>query len=126
MVDGSRQLETTDALLVGQYKCAVKYRGELKSPPPRPPFSSMAVLSKPLTLLGLLGVAAAVWVNPATLDACPGYKATNVKSDGSTLTADLSLAGKACNVFGTDIQQLKLEVAYETGKIFLLRLPRIY
>jgi len=81
----------------------------------------MAVLSKPLTLLGLLGAAAAVWVDPATLDACPGYKATNVNSGGSTLTADLSLAGKACNVFGTDIQKLKLEVAYETGTAFCLQ-----
>jgi len=81
----------------------------------------MAVLSKPFTLLGLLGAAAAVWVNPATLDGCPGYKATNVKNSGSTLTADLSLAGKACNVFGTDIQQLKLEVAYETGTTFCPR-----
>lgn len=78
----------------------------------------MGVLSKPLTLLGLLGVAAAVWVEPTVLDACPGYTATNVKSSGSTLTADLSLAGKACNVFGTDIQQLKLQVVYETGTVF--------
>ncbi|KAF9646605.1 alpha-glucosidase [Thelephora ganbajun] len=74
----------------------------------------MAVLSRPLTLLGLLSVATAVWVDLSTLDACPGYKATNVNSYESTLTADLSLAGKACNVFGTDIQQLKLEVTYET------------
>jgi hypothetical protein len=70
-----------------------------------------------LSLLGLLGVAAAVWVNPATLDACPGYNATNVQSYGSTLTADLSLAGEACNVFGPDIKKLKLEVTYETGEI---------
>lgn len=80
----------------------------------------MAVLSKPLALLGFLGVAAAALVDPATLDACPGYKAINVKSFGSTLTADLSLAGKACDVFGTDIQQLKLQVTYETGAIFCL------
>jgi alpha-glucosidase len=75
----------------------------------------MAILSKSLAFLGLLGFATATWVDPAVLDACPGYKATNVWSDESTLTADLSLAGKACNVFGTDIQQLKLEVTYETG-----------
>jgi len=81
----------------------------------------MAVLSKSLTLFGLLAVAAAVWVEPATLDACPGYKATNVKDGGSTLTADLSLAGKACNVFGTDIPALKLQVTYETGTLFPLR-----
>ena len=81
----------------------------------------MAVLSKPLTLLGLLGVVAATWADPATLDACPGYNATNVEDRGSTLTADLTLAGQACNVFGTDIQQLKLQVTYETGTIFCLR-----
>lgn len=75
----------------------------------------MAVLSKPLALLGLLGVTAATWVDPSILDACPGYKAGNVQSDGSTLTADLTLAGKPCNVFGMDIPQLKLEVTYETG-----------
>lgn len=75
----------------------------------------MPLLSKPLALLGLLGVAAATWVDPTVLDACPGYKAGNVQNDGLTLTADLSLAGEACNVFGTDIQQLQLEVTYETG-----------
>ncbi|GJE88081.1 glycoside hydrolase family 31 protein [Phanerochaete sordida] len=53
--------------------------------------------------------------DPAVLDACPGYKATNVHSLGSTLTANLVLAGKACNVFGTDIEKLKLEVTYETN-----------
>ena len=78
----------------------------------------MAVLSKSLTLLGFLGAAAAVWVDPTVLDACPGYKATNVNTYGSTLTADLSLAGHACNVFGPDIQKLKLEVTYETGTAF--------
>ena len=77
----------------------------------------MAVLSKPLTLLGILGTVVATWIDPAALDACPGYKAVNVQSDETSLTADLSLAGKACNVFGTDIQQLRLEVTYETGTI---------
>jgi alpha-glucosidase len=80
----------------------------------------MAVLSMTLALLGLFGVAAAVWVDPATLDACPGYTATNIKSSGSTLTADLSLAGQPCNVFGTDIQELELQVTYETGTMFCL------
>ena len=81
----------------------------------------MAVLSKPLALLGLLGVAAAAWVDPAVLDDCPGYKAANVEIQGSTLTADLSLAGQACNVFGTDVQELKLQVTYETGAAFCPR-----
>jgi alpha-glucosidase len=84
----------------------------------------MAALLKPLALLGFLGVAAATWVDPATLDACPGYKAGNVQSDGLTLTADLTLAGEACNVFGTDIQQLELEVTYETGLSSILVFAR--
>ena len=49
------------------------------------------------------------------LSACPGYKATNVKTTATGLTADLSLAGKACNVYGTDLDHLTLQVTYETG-----------
>ncbi|KAF4614964.1 hypothetical protein D9613_003515 [Agrocybe pediades] len=54
-------------------------------------------------------------VNPSALQACPGYKATNVKARRDGLTADLVLAGKACNVFGEDIQNLRLNVDYETA-----------
>jgi len=50
-----------------------------------------------------------------TLDSCPGYSAINIKNDGPKLTADLVLNGQGCNVFGTDVQTLKLDVAYETG-----------
>ena len=96
------------------------FHGQVSTHHPGNIVSPMAVLSKPLALLGLLGAAVAVWVDPTTLDACPGYKATNVNSSGSTLTADLSLAGQACNVFGTDVQKLKLEVMYETGRMFCL------
>jgi hypothetical protein len=55
------------------------------------------------------------WTDPTVLDACPGYKATNVKSHGATLTADLELAGIACNIYGNDAQKLSLSVKYETG-----------
>ncbi|PQE19191.1 glycosyl hydrolase family 31 protein [Rutstroemia sp. NJR-2017a BBW] len=48
------------------------------------------------------------------LSKCPGYKASNIKTTGSTLTADLSLAGTACNTYGTDLTKLTLEVVYET------------
>jgi alpha-glucosidase len=54
-------------------------------------------------------------VNPALLDACPGYKAANVTVDGPKLTAKLVLAGNPCNVFGKDIEVLELSVVYETG-----------
>ncbi|KAJ7161454.1 alpha-glucosidase [Mycena crocata] len=53
-------------------------------------------------------------VDPSILDACPGYSASDVKVQGGTLTASLKLAGKACNVFGTDIPSLSLKVVYET------------
>ena len=65
-----------------------------------------------LALLGALPLLAVA----QNLDACPGYKATNVHTSSSTLTADLELAGKACNVYGSDIQKLSLSVVYETGK----------
>ena len=49
------------------------------------------------------------------LKSCPGYKANNVKTSSTGLTADLKLAGDACNVYGTDLDNLVLEVTYETG-----------
>jgi alpha-glucosidase len=50
------------------------------------------------------------------LAACPGYKASRVQTTASGLTADLTLAGAACNAYGTDLKDLTLEVVYETGK----------
>jgi alpha-glucosidase len=50
-----------------------------------------------------------------SLDACPGYTASNVQNDGSSVTADLTLAGTACNVYGDDLTNLKLLVEYQTG-----------
>lgn len=54
-------------------------------------------------------------------DSCPGYAASNVVTTDSTLTADLTLAGEACNVFSDDIKDLKLLVEYQTSKC--LHLP---
>jgi alpha-glucosidase len=50
------------------------------------------------------------------LASCPGYKASNVKTTSSSLTANLKLAGKACNVYGTDLTDLTLSVVYETSE----------
>ncbi len=47
---------------------------------------------------------------------CPGYKASNVKTSATGLTADLKLAGAACNTYGTDLEKLRLEVTYENGE----------
>lgn len=52
-------------------------------------------------------------VNP---NACPGYSASNVVKTESSLTADLTLAGAACNLYSDDIKDLKLVVEYQTGK----------
>ncbi|KAI0885492.1 glycoside hydrolase family 31 protein [Annulohypoxylon maeteangense] len=56
--------------------------------------------------------------NPSdnALTSCPGYKASNVVKTASGLTADLTLAGAACNVYGTDVKDLTLEVSYDTEK----------
>lgn len=50
--------------------------------------------------------------------ACPGYQASNVKTQhGAVVGADLTLAGTACNVYGTDLDNLKLEIEYQTGRM---------
>ncbi|EXJ83476.1 alpha-glucosidase [Capronia coronata CBS 617.96] len=46
---------------------------------------------------------------------CPGYSASSVRTSSSGLTARLTLAGTACNVFGTDVQDLDLRVEYQTN-----------
>jgi alpha-glucosidase len=52
----------------------------------------------------------------APIGTCPGYKASNVTTTESSLTADLTLAGTACNTYGYDISNLTLQVDYQTGK----------
>ena len=52
-------------------------------------------------------------VNPQ--DVCPGYKASNVVRTPYGLTADLTLAGPGCNVYGTDIDALSLTVEYQSS-----------
>lgn len=92
-------------------------------------FTSPHLTTSPITmkvaLTWLLAAAAAVSAtsidyrsdsNGDPLAKCPGYKASNIKIGKSTLTADLTLAGKACNVYGDDLKSLTLEVEYETGR----------
>lgn len=59
---------------------------------------------------------AAVIGSRADTQQCPGYKASNVQQTDRSLTADLTLAGKPCNTYGTDLQNLKLLVEYQTGR----------
>jgi alpha-glucosidase len=50
----------------------------------------------------------------ATRDSCPGYSASGVAQTSTGFTAELKLAGSACNIYGRDIQYLKLTVNYDT------------
>lgn len=52
----------------------------------------------------------------AGVSACKGYKAQNVKESSTGLTATLTLIGEGCGIYGPDIQELKLEVDYQTGR----------
>ncbi|KAK3378615.1 alpha-glucosidase-like protein [Podospora didyma] len=78
------------------------------------------IFSLGLLLFGLSGSSGSVLPSPRAssdsrpLSACPGYKASNVKTSQTGLTADLSLSGAPCNTYGTDLEKLILEVTYET------------
>ncbi|KAH5294293.1 alpha/beta-glucosidase agdC [Parastagonospora nodorum] len=72
---------------------------------------------------GLIAAAPTPQESPSALQArdadpnsCPGYAASNVSRTESGLTADLTLAGTACNVYSDDIKDLKLVVEYQTDK----------
>jgi alpha-glucosidase len=56
--------------------------------------------------------------DPQAVDAqtvCPGYKASDWNSTSLGFTATLSLAGKACNVYGNDVDTLSLTVEYQSA-----------
>jgi N-terminal barrel of NtMGAM and CtMGAM, maltase-glucoamylase len=55
---------------------------------------------------------------------CPGYTASNVQQSSTGLTADLQLAGPACNIYGTDLPNLTLTVEYQACKCSELDLRR--
>jgi hypothetical protein len=90
---------------------------------------SLVNLTTMLTVGSVLLLLAVTWATPSPynepisrqstyerdLSQCPGYKAVKVKQNGTTLTADLILAGSSCNAYGTDIESLSLEVTYDTG-----------
>jgi alpha-glucosidase len=45
---------------------------------------------------------------------CPGYTASQISTSSTGLQARLSLAGDACNLYGTDVNELNLLVEYHT------------
>ncbi|KAF2092442.1 alpha/beta-glucosidase agdC [Rhizodiscina lignyota] len=66
-----------------------------------------------LALLALL-CSSFVIAKHGSVSDCPGYVASNVVHSKSGVTADLKLAGKACNAYGTDLTELKLKAEYQT------------
>ncbi|KAI1823766.1 glycoside hydrolase family 31 protein [Xylaria intraflava] len=63
----------------------------------------------------ILTFSAAARILAVSINDCPGYTASNVTETEGTLTADLTLSGTACNIYGTDLTDLKLLVEYQTG-----------
>lgn len=75
-------------------------------------------------VVALAACSSLAFAAPASLDLaardvadCPGYEASNVVKSDSSITADLKLAGTACNVYGDDLKNLKLVVEYQTSKL---------
>ena len=64
-----------------------------------------------LALFGLMASSLA-----AAQGACPGYRASNVQQTANGLSATLNLAGPACNIYGSDLRNLTLNVEYQSGK----------
>ena len=53
---------------------------------------------------------------PNAQEICLGYKVVNVATTDHGYTADLTLAGEPCNVYGNDIIDLSLVVEYQSRK----------
>jgi len=48
-------------------------------------------------------------------DICPGYRASGLQTTANGFTANLNIAGPACNVYGNDIANLTLSVEYQAA-----------
>ncbi|CAK1357391.1 Alpha-glucosidase [Cercospora beticola] len=57
---------------------------------------------------------------------CPGYKASNVEHTSIGFTAMLTLAGEGCNVYGTDIETLALELDVQSSHRLHLSIQPYY
>lgn len=63
-------------------------------------------------------------VNAQTV--CPGYTASAVIDNAYGFTAGLTLAGPACNVYGTDVVHLNLTVEYQSNDRLSIRITPAY
>lgn len=68
-------------------------------------------------------------LDPEAVDAqsiCPGYQASNVRGSANGFTADLKLAGAACNVYGNDVPALELLVEYQDDTRLAINIKPAY
>ena len=57
------------------------------------------------------------WPRRRASDRCPGYKVVGDRRErGDGFSVDLKLAGSACDLYGTDLDALVLDVHYETAQ----------
>jgi len=59
---------------------------------------------------------------PNAQDVCSGYKASNVVEKSNSLSADLTIVGDGCNVYGNDIADLILSVEYQSKERLSVRI----
>jgi alpha-glucosidase len=71
-------------------------------------------------MLCFMIAALAAWSVHAQNPSCPGYTASDVITTDRVITAQLTLAGPACNSYGIDLQNLTLLVEYQTGILHAL------
>lgn len=72
-------------------------------------------------LRSVSGAAVARRQAAGNINDCPGYSASDIVNTDTGLTAKLTLAGPACNAYGTDVQNLRLAVNYDSGTFLRLR-----
>lgn len=68
-----------------------------------------------LLLSTVVGATATALTSRDSLKSCPGYKVSRVHETGNTIRANLELAGKPCNTYGKDLENLVLKVEFQTG-----------
>lgn len=79
------------------------------------PLARLACASLALVTTSVSATAIERRQNASSPSACPGYKASDVQKNANGMTAKLTLAGAACNVYGNDLTDLTLTVEYQTG-----------
>ncbi|KAB8754778.1 hypothetical protein FH972_026566 [Carpinus fangiana] len=68
-------------------------------------------------------------LDPEAIDAhaaCPGYLASGIEKNAFGFKANLTIAGDACNAYGTDVEDLSLAVEYQSGHRLAVKISPRY